>query len=158
MKFFKIISLPILLITLTKCASYKLESTAPFNVVSTTSYSRVGGMPGSPGGTELKIVYTADTDVTFDSIYYQNKKAKTRTFTENKEKVVSAIFYNSTAPKDIQMHNDATKEYGNAAPDQNKEVPFTLKDDELVISYIEGTKTKYFKTGPVKKGKSIIMQ
>ena len=158
MKFLKIISLPILLITLTKCASYKLESTAPFNVVSTTSYSRVGGMPGSPGGTELKIVYTADTDITFDSIYYQNKKAKTRTFTENKEKVVSAIFYNSTTPKNIQMHSDATKEYGNSAPNDDKEVPFTLKDDELVISYIEGNKTKYFKAGPVKKGKSIIMQ
>ena len=158
MKFFKIISLPILLITLTKCASYKLESTAPFNVVSTTSYSRVGGMPGSPGGTELKLVYTAEKEIQFDSIFYQNKKAKTRTFTENKSQVVSAIFYNSTAPKDIQMHSDATKEYGNSAPNQNQEIPFTLKDDELVISYIEGTKTKYFKTGPVKKGKSIIMQ
>lgn len=158
MKFFKIISLPILLITLTKCASYKLESTAPFNVVSATSYSRVGGMPGSPGGTEVKIVYTANTEITFDSIYYQNKKAKTRTFTENKGKVVSAIFYNSTTPKDIQMHSDASKEYGNSAPNDDKEIPFTLKDDELVISYIEGSKTKYFKTGPVKKGKSVIMQ
>jgi hypothetical protein len=158
MKFFKIISLTLILITLTKCASYKLESTAPFNIVSTTSYSRVGGMPGSPGSTEVKIVYTANTEINFDSVFYQNKKAKTRTFIENKATIVSAIFYNSTASKDIQMHSDATKEYGNSVPNDDKEIPFTLNDDELVISYIEGSKTKYFKTGPVKKGKSVIMQ
>lgn len=158
MKFFKLLSLPLLLVTLTKCASYKLENKAPFDVKSATSISRTGGRPGSPGGTEVKITYTSGKEIKFDSMFYHNKKAKTRTFTENKMNIVSAIFYSSSASNDIQMHNDASKEYGNSAPTKKGNTPFTLKENEVVISYIEGKKTKYFKIGDVKKGKSVIMQ
>ncbi len=158
MKFFKLLSLPLLLVTLTKCASYKLENTAPFNVISATSYSRVGGMPGSPGSTQVKIVYTSEKEIQFDSAFYQNKKAKTSTFSNKNEKTVSAIFYNSTVKKDVQMHNDSSKEYGNTAPSKEETIPFTLKNNEVVISYIEGKKTKYFKIGNIKKGKPVIMQ
>ncbi|CAL2080117.1 conserved exported hypothetical protein [Tenacibaculum sp. 190524A05c] len=158
MKFFKLLSLPLLLITLTKCASYKLENTAPFDVKSATSVSRTGGMPGSPGGTEIKIVYFSDKKIKFDSMFYNNKKAKTRTFTENKMNVVSAIFYSTSASNDTQMHNDASKEYGNSAPAKKEDTPFALKENEVVISYIEGKKTKYFKIGNVKTGKPVMMQ
>ncbi|CAM1344019.1 hypothetical protein [Tenacibaculum amylolyticum] len=159
MKFLKILSLPLLLITMTKCASYKLETNPPFKVVSATYAQFVGGRPESPGGTDIKVVYTADAKITFDRIFYKNQDAKIGYDEIGGQKSITAKFSSpSVKNKDMQMHNDPAKEYGNTPPSTDKKSPFQLKDNEIVISYIQGNKTKYYKVSNLKKGKQIIMQ
>lgn len=159
MKFLKILSLPLLLITLTKCASYKLEKNPPFKVVSATYSHFVGGRPESPGGTDVKVVYTADSKITFDRIFYKNQDAKVGYDEIGGQKSIIAKFSGVSAKnKDMQLHNDPAKEFGNNPLSADKKSPFQLKDNEIVISYMQGNKTKYYKINSLKKGKGIIMQ
>jgi hypothetical protein len=157
MKLFKLLSLPLLLVTITQCASYKLEKNPPFQIISATSNVRAGGINGSPGGTKLTIRYTSDTQIKFDTLFFRDKKAMSSNIVSGNEKMVTAIFYSSPVNTDMQMHSNPNKEYGNSAPKTRKVTPFQLTENECVLSYIENNKTKYFKFSPVKKGKSVIM-
>ncbi|AUC16598.1 hypothetical protein BTO06_16215 [Tenacibaculum sp. SZ-18] len=135
-----------------------MENKTPFKIISATSNARVGGMPGSPGGTQVKIIYTSENKIQFDSIYFQGKKVKASNFDSGNQKIVSANIYHSAVKKDIEMNGDAKKEYGNTLTASKITIPFKLKEDELVISYIIKNKTKYYKVRPVKKGETIFMQ
>ena len=158
MKLLKLLSIPLILLILTKCASYKLENKTPFKIISAISNARVGGMPGSPGGTQVRIIYTAENKIQFDSIYFQGKKVKASNFDSGDQKIVSANIYHSTTKKDFEMNGDANKEYGNTPPAKKNTIPFKLNENELVISYIVNNKTKYYKVSPVKKGETVLMQ
>lgn len=158
MKRLNFLFLPILCILISQCASYTLESNPPFQVVSSSYFTKVGGMPGSPNATEVKITYTAAKEVKFDSIFFRTQKAKTGSYVDNNKKTVRALFYESSANNNMNMHNDATKEFGNTPPVKTKKNPFDLKDNEIVISYIENNTIKYYKINNLQKGKAVIMQ
>ena len=54
--------------------------------------------------------------------------------------------------QDIIMSNEPYAEYANKVPELPEKIPFELKDDECVVSYLEKNKIKYFKIeGIVKK-------
>ena len=58
----------------------------------------------------------------------------------------ASYFSNLKQPnKDIIMTNQENGEYGNSIPNRARDFPFTLNNDECVISYIDAGKTKYIK-------------
>ena len=159
MKFLKLLSLPILLFSLTKCASSKFEETPPFKVTEATYTNWVGGVPGV-SGTNINITYKADKEILFDSIFYKNNRRKVSYKKVKNETSIMAQFSTSTVnnASDLQMHSNSVEEYGNKPPESKTKVPFDLNDSEVVVSYIENKKTKYHKIKNLKEGKRIFMQ
>ena len=142
-----------------KCASLKLEENPPFKIKGATYASFVGGMPGSRG-TNVTFYYEGSTAVVFDSIYFKGRKTLVQLKKDKKGNYLSGKFYSARKnPKaDLQLHKDAAKEYGNKPPKAKEKMPFDLKENEALISYKEGGKTKYFKVEKLKEGETIIMQ
>lgn len=157
MKIFKILSLPFLLFAFTQCASYRLDKKPPFTIKSATYSKFVGGRQESLGGTKITVVYTTDSNVTFDHIYYGTKKARISNTSYQGKQSISANFYNSANNVDIQMHADPAKEFGNTPTKKQEKIPFKLKENEIVIGYFIGNTKKYFKVSDLKKGKQKIM-
>ncbi|TYP99790.1 hypothetical protein C7447_101395 [Tenacibaculum adriaticum] len=156
MKKMKLLGLILLALGLTKCASLQFEQTPPFIITKATYTNWVGGVKGV-SGTNVNISYTSEKEITFDSIYFRGKKTKVSFKELNGQKSVMGQFNTSKvrSKENLQMHRDASMEYGNIVTIRKEYFPFELKDTEAVLSYIEGEKTKYFKVENLQKGKPI---
>lgn len=133
-----------------QCASAKFEQDPPFKVKGATFNHYVGGMPGV-SGTWVRINYETNTEIKFDSIYFQGRKTVAQLQTNKSKTYVSGHFNTSTvrSKKDLILHRDGKKEYGNKPP--TAKIPFELKENEAIISYSENGKTKYFKVENIKQ-------
>ena len=154
----KLLGLVLIVFTFSQCGSMKLEKNPPFKITSAMYQNWVGGMPGS-SGTILTISYKSETSITFDSIYFSNRNAKIEGNPIKGKKTITANIINSVSSgkKDLILHSDSTKELKNEMPELT-DFPFELKENEAVISYKVGDKTKYFKIEGMKNGGDIIHQ
>lgn len=153
----KLIGIILFAIGLTNCASAKFAQKPPFIVQSATYTNVVGGLPNS-GYTTINIFFSADKNINFQEIFFNNKKVKATIETSKRGTEIVGKFYASQNFNDLQLHGDPKKEFGNKPPKANEKLPFELKKNEAVISYKEGDKLKYYKIENVQKGKSAIMQ
>ena len=74
-----------------------------------------------------------------------------------KEMYHNCITRNET--EDFQLQRSAQLEYGNSLPnDKKKKIdnPFKLDGNEVVISYKENNKTKYFKYSNLTEGEQVL--
>lgn len=132
----KLLGITLFALIFTQCASVKLSDDAPFTVQSATY---------TPNG-DVKIYYNAVNKVMFDDIYFNGKQRKLTLNKDEKGTYITGSFQNSLVNlKDIQLHSDPAKEYGNTPPQKEKEIPFKLKENEAVISYKIDGKTNYYK-------------
>lgn len=154
----KLLGILLIAFSFAQCGSAKFTKNPPFTITDAKYQSWVGGMPGS-SGTIVTIGYESKTDITFDSIYFANKTGSLQASNNNGKQSLIGTLNNttSTEKKDLILHSDPTKEFKNEIP-KVKKLPFELTEDEAVISYKEGKKTKYFKIDKVKKGKPIFRQ
>lgn len=135
-----------------QCASTKkLESETALDIkeVFYKEWSNPARYTGS--GMNLYVVVPSDfnPEITLDSVYFRNKQVKLEYAKENV--YVGKFETEKNKPQDIVMSSDPKAEYGNAFPKINKLFPFELKEDECVVSYKEGKKTKYVKLPNIKK-------
>lgn len=144
----KTISILIIAITLIQCGSSKFVDNPPFTVNSAFFTEWVGGQPGV-SGTNVVVNYTSSEDIKFDSIYFRNRVEKLQDKGMNDQKTIVGYFTNPVK-EDIIIDKNPTKELNNRPPNQKKN-PFDLKENEAVISFKEGDKTKYYKISSLEK-------
>ncbi len=152
----KILFALITIFSFTKCASTKFQKTPPFKITESSYNHWVGGLPGI-SGTNVRISYTTDSKVTFDSVYFQKRVTKLQLRESNGTQLIMGYFKNDTQNdrSDYNLNSVVQKEVGNKAP-LAKNFPFDLKENEAVISYKKGDKIKYFKIENLKKKQSMM--
>ncbi len=147
----KIISLLAIVLGFTQCKSVKFDKHPPFNVNGASFNNWFGGQPGV-SGMKVIIAYDATTKIEFDSIFFANRKTKIE-LSKMKDKTYIIGHFNTSnvnSREDLILHKDTNKEMQNNIP-QLKKIPFELKENEAVISFIEGDKTKYVKIKNIKQ-------
>lgn len=159
MKLMKYLGLLLFTIGFTQCASTQFEQKPPFTITSATYTNWVGGVKGV-SGINVNIIYKAEADIAFDSIYFNGRKTKVSFKKNNNETSILGQFNTSTinSKQDLQLHSDPAKEFGNKPHKPKQIIPFDLKDNEAIVSYKVGNKTNYYKIKNVQKGKPVFMQ
>ena len=134
-----------------QCSStQKLQKEAPTTFGEVYFEQWVSGMAQGPSGTNIFIEVKHD-NVELDSVYFRGEATKLDIDKSNNLLYIGRFISNSTEIKDVIMHKDASKEYGNTAPVIPAKIPFELTPFECVISYKVNDKTKYFKLSDIKE-------
>ena len=152
----KYLSILMCVILFSQCRSVKFDNTAPFEITSATYQNWLGGQPGV-SGTKVKIIYKANKTIQFDSIYFSNKVAKLEAKDANRNTVVFGYFKTSSFKNDLILDDNPIKELNNPIPGIRK-IPFELKENQAVISYIIKGKIKYYKIQNLIKEKTLTFQ
>ena len=139
-------------VSFSQCSSTKkLQTKPPVKIGKVYTQKWVAGIKG--GGSGLYIfIPISDTLITLDSVYFRGRVTKLSQKYQNKNMYVGNFINQQKQSQDIVMSSDPKAEYGNKLPiseESTEKFPFELKDDECVISYIDGKKTKYFKVGNI---------
>jgi len=147
----------IIMALFTHCGSAQFDKNPPFTINKAYYQDWVGGRPGSNGAiVSIEFSDAAAKDVTFDSIFFKNKKVKAEhTISDDKNILSANLILTSKEDKNIIMHSDPAKEFGNKIPEKLDNIPFDLSDNECVISYIIKEKKRYFKIENLQKSKTI---
>lgn len=135
MKIIKVIFGTVFILSLISCHTTKMIKNPPFKVEKAI-YEDTGNL-------KYRItIKTSNPQIVLDSVYFKNSKAKL----SFKEGYFTAFITKpSLLKKNLILHNDPKKEFGNT-PSANKKIPFDLKREEAVISYSFKDKTYYYKT------------
>ena len=149
MKAMKILGALVFILGFTQCKSTKFDNNPPFKVEKSSYNNWVGGQPGV-SGTRVEIYLNDKVDVTFESLFFKNKKTNIEV-REKDGKTFLTAHYDTSKSKDLILDEDVKKEAVNKLPE---DFPFELKDNEAVLSFKEGSKTKYVKIDNVNKTKS----
>ena len=151
MKALKQITLPLFLFVImasfSQCAgSKKLQDEAPLPIEDAHFYKWVAGVAGGGSGINMYIQVKEHT-VTLDSVYFRGNLTKLEIDPQNDKLYVARMTTSFNQQQDMIMHKDGQKEYGNELPKtkDSEPFPFELGPYECVISYSDGSKTKYFK-------------
>ena len=107
MKKMKILSILVIIYGFSQCGSLKLEENPPFKITSATYTSWVGGLPGV-SGKNVKIVYTSNKDIEFDSIYFSKRKAKLEINNTKNQKMIIGHFNTSTGKYKTLTYEEVT--------------------------------------------------
>lgn len=135
------------------CSKQVFKKTPPFDISDSHYQEWVGGIPGA-SGTSVHINLSAiDEGVQPDSLFFRQSKAKIDVKNAEKGHLWVANF-RADSPRDINMHSDPQKEYGNAAP-KMEVFPFELEKDEAVISYYSKGKLVYYKLSDLQKKETL---
>ena len=139
------------------CKSIQFDQTPPFQIIEATYNTWIGGQPGV-SGINVFINYTSTTTVAFDSIYFRNQGVRLESVSKNGKNSIAGYFSTSSGNStlDFILHKESKKEAGNSLPE--KKIPFVLKEHEAVISYKDGSNTKYYKITELKKSKTNFYQ
>jgi len=143
-----IILFSIVLTGFTNCSSaQKLEKDAPFKIGEVYFQSWVAGVEGGGAGTNIFIPIEDNLikTVQLDSVYFRGK-ASILEFKPNYPSLYIGRFLSSSnLNKDLIMSDEPYKEYGNKLPEPIQSIPFELKPNECVLTFLQNGKTYYYK-------------
>ena len=114
------------------------DSSPPFEVLSATATPWVAGVRGGGSGVNIELQLNRSyNELLF--VYYQGKKANINYKDADVKKAIFRAYIKTeaNARRELILHKDPKKEYGNTPP------LFKLKDDEQAIVYTKKTKTYY---------------
>lgn len=146
----KILSILAIIVSFSQCGSNKFVKNPPFSVQNATFNKWSGGQPGV-SGIALQIQLINASEITFDSLYFQQKRTKVEV--SQKREITQLIGHFSTSKrkeKDLIIDADPKKEMNNTPPIIEK-FPFQLKENEAIVSYKIGEKTVYYKIENLKE-------
>jgi hypothetical protein len=151
----------VILFGLFGCSSQKkLVQEAPFTIKNPSSQDYAAGKEEGGSGFTLSLPISDNLgDVTFEEIYFRGHIMKPSLVLNENGRVLECVYRNENleVKPDMVMHADPKEEIGNQPPSllktAEKEFPFELEKDEVVISYREKGKNKmrYFKMVGVKE-------
>lgn len=144
--------IPVFMMSFSQCGSTKkFQEEVPLEIGQVSYQNWVAGVEGGGSGVNLFIpIVSNSNNIILDSVYFKGKQAKLEL--KNQSLFVGRFKNAANQKKDIVMSSDRIAEYKNPIPKIPKKIPFELKDNECVISYLEKNKIKYFKIeGIVKK-------
>ncbi len=147
MKSHKLILLLSTIFGFAQCNTLKLADNPPFKITSSTYNNWTGVKPGI-SGIKVNIGYQSEDKIIFDKIYFHNKIARIETRIIKERKYIIGYFNTSIREYDVFIENENTpeNEIVNTA-----DFPFKLKENEAVISFKKGDKTKYYKVTGIEK-------
>lgn len=153
MKTLKTISFSILMLivmaSFSQCTSTKrIQENASLDLGQVYFQKWIAGIEGGGAGLNIYIP-TEDNSMQLDSVYFRGKVAKLELKNQNGIIYIGRFISDFNKKKDMIMSNEPHAEFGNEMPKIQQKIPFELKDNECVISYKEGKKTKYFKVSNV---------
>ena len=149
--FAKLMLITTVLIGFTNCSSaQKLEKQISFKIGEVYYQHWVAGIQGGGSGINIFIpIDDLDTNIQLDSVYFRGKAAKLE-FKSNFPTLFMGRFISlSNNKKEIIMSDNPKDEYTNKLPPKKENIPFELKPNECVISYLQEGKTKFYKIGNV---------
>jgi hypothetical protein len=153
MKTIKISSLILLIFGFSQCGTAKFDKNPPFQITSAVVQNWYGGQQGIQGK-NLKITYTSNRTIQFDSVFFDKRSTDLQVKNTNESKLVIGYF-KSKEKQDLILDENPVKELQNAVPIL-KEVPFQLKESEAVVSYTIKGEKKYFKIIAIEKEKDVV--
>lgn len=135
-----------------QCSSAKqLETKAPMHFGNAYFQKWLAGVQGGGSGINL-VIPVATNSIALDSVYFRNRSAKLELGAASPKAYIGRFKTALNQKKDMILSSDPKEEFKNKVPDAVETIPFELKDNECVVSYQDGTKTKYYKiTGIVEK-------
>lgn len=120
-----------------QCDGKELQAKSPVELGDVYCQNWVAGVEGGGGGLNIYIP-TDDTSVTFEQVYFRGKIADL----ESKSGIYIGRFDTGiNQPKDIQL--DGTSK-AKETKEKEVKIPFNLEEDQCVVAYKDGKKTKYF--------------
>lgn len=147
-KLLGVLSLALISMSFSQCAStMELEQEAPTKFGEVYTKSWVAGVKGGGSGTNI-FIEVKDESIVLDSVFYKGELAKLTTKPANKTLFIGRFLSNRNRENSNLIEETKPKEVS------KKKLPFDLKDDECVVSYIINGKTKYYKLGNVVNRKS----
>ena len=131
-------------------AKDKQQENPPFKVTKSTFNTWVGGQPGVKG---FNVVITIDNpEIQLDSVYFRERKAKFKKDTYAVPPMFVGIFTLPNTKHDYVLHENPAKEYGNKPLNLN--IPYSLENNEAVVSYFYKGTIYYYKINDVEEVKS----
>lgn len=137
----------LVLMGFTNCSSaQKLEKQVSFTIGEVYCQNWVAGIEGGGSGINIFIpIEDLKNNIQLDSVYFRGKAVKLEFKPNSPTVFIGRLKTLSNQKKDIIMSVKPEDEYGNKVPERINKIPFELKKNECVISYIEDGKTMYFK-------------
>lgn len=136
------------LLGFSRCNSQRLLlDMPPFEVGEVKYSSGVSGIESEDTGDYLFVQVVLKEGILLDSVYFRGKKSKMEYFSnQDKWSLYRAKFYKTPFhEKEIVMHADPAKEARNTLLDGVSDVPFDLRPNEAIVSFVKNTKLFYFK-------------
>ncbi|AXT18542.1 hypothetical protein D7030_07155 [Flavobacteriaceae bacterium AU392] len=135
----KYILMAIVMASFSQCSSVKeLQAQAPVNLGEVYCQDWVAGVEGGGAGTNI-FIPTTDTSIKFEKVYFRGKMANL----EIKDGLYIGRFKsNVNQPKEISLNQESNIK---TSKSKEEKIPFALEDNQCVVSYKDGNKTKYFK-------------
>ena len=144
----------IFMASFSQCSStYKLQKEAPATFGEVYCQDWAAGVQGGGGGLNL-FIPIGDQTMTLDSVYFRGKAVKLE-LNPNSKIYVGRFVSGNNAIKDVVLSSDPKEEYGNQMPSVKTTIPFKLKDDECVVSYLKNKTILYYKITNIKQKKAL---
>lgn len=148
----KYVLMGVFMVSFSQCSSTKkLQTVAPVSVGEVYCQDWVAGIQG--GGAGLNIfIPTTDKSVTFEQVYF---RGKVTTLEVREGLYIGRFKSNVNLREEILLSDTNSKVKEKATKEVADKIPFTLENNQCVVSYKEGDKTKYFKIDNVTQKQSI---
>ena len=114
--------------------------------------SWVAGIEGAGSGINVFLPITKPSKIRIDSLHFRGEKSVVET---RDQLIIGRFKYTTTHSKDMIFSSDRREEYGNTLPAQIDKSPFTLSQNECVISYKVNNKRLYYKISNLKRLRDI---
>ncbi len=118
------------------------QTNPPFKVTEATYNERIENDGKNVTMVSIKI---DNTEIKLDSVYFRNRSTRLEFIKKNSEEKYVGYFKSTNTKKDLILHSDPKKEFGNQVPDISQRIPFKLEKDQAVVSYIYKGKISYYK-------------
>ncbi|MDA9126376.1 hypothetical protein N9J80_06315 [Flavobacteriaceae bacterium] len=157
MKFITPLILGTVFLSIFNCKSSKestlqLHSSFPIEITAPYYNTWVAGVEGGGAGINVFLPLKENAKISIDSLHFRGEKSAV----ETRDKLIIGHFRYSTNPKkDIIMSSNPQDEYNNKRVLKRDTSPFSLIQNECVISYKINGKRLYYKISNLKKGESI---
>jgi hypothetical protein len=143
-----------IILGMASCANgKKLQEEPPVALQEAYYTTWTSGAKGADSGFSLFIPAEDNLGVELDSVYFRGRKAAIEKSgaAENLYVAYFKIPSDEGKARDVIMHVDPKKEYGNKPPQLPEKIPFQLEEGEAVVKYTRNGKEKYFRITGIKK-------
>ena len=133
------------LFSLFSCAGSKntnlvLQESTPFTITGAYYQDWIAGVKGGGSGTHLYFsIENMNSDIEIVDVYFRKQQQKA---TNTKENQYQVPFSNDLNRGDTILDSNPIKEAQNEVP---KAIPFSLENNEAVLSYLQNGEKKYVK-------------
>jgi len=133
-----------------QCDSKNLQAQSPVELGDVYCQSWIAGVEGGGGGINI-FIPTTDTSVKFEQVYFRGKIATL----ESRDGMYIGRFKSEVnQPKEILLEGAKKQE---TVKEAQEEIPFEINNNQCVVAYKDGSKTKYFMIDNITEKQSLAL-